>query len=80
MHNRTTTFLAPFIAGTLGAILLTNAFPTAHACECSPDAFWVLEGVETEGQPLSWPRDGHLYSERLALWAQGFSIDIDYAP
>ena len=60
MQNRTTMFLAPFIAGTVGAILLTNAFPTVHACDCTPDAFWVLDGAETEGQALSWPTDGHL--------------------
>jgi hypothetical protein len=72
--------LAPLVFGAALGLLLRLSFAAsvAKACDCSPDALWVLGDVAVEGPAVQWPKDGHLYPGNLNLWAEGFSIKVAY--
>lgn len=72
--------LAPFLGAALITTLFTQPLPVAWACECVGDAFWVVDDVTVQGADAPWPKDGHLYPDRLSLWAQGFKFDLEYTP
>lgn len=72
--------IAPFGGAALLTALMGPRLPTAHACSCVNDQFWVVEDVTVEGAPADFPTDGHLYPDRLHLWAEGFQVDLEYAP
>lgn len=70
----------PFIGGALLTALFGPSLPSALACECVGDHFWVVEDVTITGADADWPKNGHLYPDRLNLWAEGFRLDLEYAP
>jgi hypothetical protein len=72
--------IAPFVGAALLTSVVGPRLHRAQACDCAGDGFWVVEDVEVEGAEAPWPKDGHLYPERLSLWAEGTSVDLVYAP
>lgn len=72
--------VAPFLGAALVTTLVMKPLPRAIACECTPDAFWVIEDVKVEGAQAPWPQDGQLYPGRLSLWAEGTTINLSYEP
>jgi hypothetical protein len=73
--------LAPLLFGvTIGCLLRVHLTErNAFACSCVGDGFWVIDAVTVEGPQLSWPSDGQLYPDSLALWANGFSLKLFYS-
>jgi len=68
--------LLPFVIGIAAGIRLR-----AHACECVPDGFWVLERALVEpGDAAIWPQDGHVYPDRVSLWGPGQNLNLRYTP
>jgi len=72
--------LAPFVGAGIVTTLVGPRLHAAHACSCVPDQFWVVEDVTVEGAPAAFPANGHLYPDRLHLWAEGFQVDLEYSP
>jgi hypothetical protein len=74
--------LAPLVIGALlgGLLRVSGAISVAQACSCAFDGFWVVNEVRVEGPAVPWPSDGHLYPDRLELWADGLSIEVPYSP
>ena len=72
-------WLFPFVIGVvLGSGL--GARLRAHACECVPDGFWVLERAAVDANDPVWPAEGHVYPDQLSLWAPGENLTVEYAP
>ncbi len=71
---------APFAGAALWTALIGPPLSGAQACSCVPDEFWVVEDVTVTGAVADFPTDGHLYPDRLHLWAEGFLLDLEYAP
>jgi hypothetical protein len=50
------------------------------------DEFWTVELVSAEstdpatGDQAVWPAEGQLYPERLAVWQEQHSVDVEYSP
>ena len=72
--------VAPFAGACLLGLSLGMAWRTAQACECVGDSFWVVQDVTVEGAAADFPTEGHLYPDRLKLWAEGFQLALEYAP
>lgn len=72
--------LAPFLGAAVVTLMSGHSLPSARACECGGDSFWVVEDVAVQGAVADWPAEGHLYPDRLQLWAAGFHLELDYDP
>lgn len=71
---------APFVGAALLTAMVGPQLPIAHACECVGDSFWVVEDVTVTGAAADFPTEGHLYPDRLNLWAEGVRLDVGYGP
>jgi hypothetical protein len=84
MPKVSTWIVAPLIVGVLCGAAVRRG--VAHACDCVGDDFWTVERAAVESTDPTvddsafWPAEGHLYPDRLMLWQERHSVDVEYAP